>query len=131
MPLVDLRVFMGMPRSSKPKYAAVLGQGGSQIAVLIDDVPEIRVLDLHESQGAVPDESMDNRPFFSRRVQIDGRSGGVVDPAKLLAVLEHANDQHVHGFMIDGSGIDSNERAVIQEEHRTTADGEENDHGEA
>lgn len=129
IPVADLRVLMGKPRSSKLKYAAVLGQGGGMIGVLIDDVPEIQMLDQNESEGATPDDTGNDRPFFSRRIRVDGRSGGVVDPAKLLAILEHMSDRHAQGFMPDKKGTDNHERAVIQDEHRTTSDGEENDHG--
>lgn len=129
IPLVDLRVLMGTPRTSRLKYAAVVGQGGEQIGILIDNVPEIRTLDLNGSENTAAGESVRGDMFLSRHVNIDSRSSGVVEPAKLVAALEHAYDQHLHGFMIDDHGADTNGRAVVQDEYRTRSDGEENDHG--
>jgi len=129
--LADLRVFMGMPRTSKPKYAAVVGQGHRQVGLLINDVPEIIALDTGDVAESVSQESAKDPSFLSGRIHLDGRTGSLMELSKLLAVVESITDQQGQEFMIGDNSADTDERAVLPEGHRTTSDGEENDHGEA
>ncbi len=124
IPLADLGVLMGMPRLSKPKYAAVVGHGGGQIGILIDHVPEILTLDGGDVHEEAPVEPVRVASFLSGRLHVAGRIGSVVEIPKLLALVEHMNDQHGQGVMVGGTEADTNERGV-------TSDGEGHGHGEA
>lgn len=131
IPLSDLRPLLGVPRSSTPKYAAVVRKGGVQIGILIDEVPEIHVLQPSDTLEPAHNETVNNCSFLSGRIKMEGRTSSLVDLLKLLAVVEGAVDLQGREFMIDSHGADSDERAVIPGEHRTMSDGEENGHGEA
>lgn len=131
IPLADLRPVLGVPRSSTPKYAAVVRQGGEQVGILIDEVPEIRVLEPSDAAEGSPHEPGTNHPFLSRRLNVEGQTSGLVELSKLLAVVEGTVDRQRHECMIDGDGVDTEKRAVIPGGHRTTSDGEDNGHGKA
>ena len=124
IPIADLRVLMGKQRLAKPKYAAVIGQGGGQIGITIDDVPEILTLDGGDSQGEIYLEPVRASSFLSGRLHVAGWTGGLIEVSRLLAAVEHMHDQDRQGVMIGGTYADMNERAV-------TSDGEGNGHGEA
>lgn len=130
IPLADLRASMAMPRMSRPTYAAVVGQGNWQVGILIDDVPEIVTLDTGDVLERMSLEPANGLSFLSGRIHLDGRTGGLVELSKLLAVVESMNDQPGRD-MISGKSTDMDERAVMLEGHRKISDGEENDHGEA
>jgi len=130
IPLADLRASMGVPRVTRPKYAAVVGQGNWQVGILIDDVPEIVTLDTSDVSARMSLEPANGFAFLSGRIHVDGRTGGLVELSKLLAVVESMNDQSGLG-MLSGKSTDMDEGAVMLEGHPTTSDGEENDHGEA
>ena len=124
IPLADLRVLMGMQRLSRPKYAAVVGQGGTQIAIIIDDVPEILTLDGGDSLEEIYVEPVMTSSFLSGRLHVAGWTGGLIEVSRLLAAVEHMHDQDGQGVMIGSTYADRIERAV-------KSDGEGNGHGEA
>lgn len=92
IPLSDLRPLLGVPRSSTPKYAAVVRQGGAQIGILIDEVPEIRALEPSDTLEPAPDETPNNCSFLAGRIKMEGRTSSLVDLSKLLALVEGTGD---------------------------------------
>ncbi len=89
MPLADLRPVLGLPVSGpQPKYAVVVRYGAQQVAVLVDQVPEIR--NIHT--GAILEASTHGtkgvRPFVSGIVKVDERMSGFVEIPTLLACVE-------------------------------------------
>ena len=131
IPLSDLRPFLGVPRASTPKYAAVLRKEGAQIGILIDEVPEIHALEPDDTLEPAHNETPDNPSFLSGCIKMEGRISSLVDLSKLLALVEGMVDWQGHEFRIDSKGADSDERAVIPGEHRTMSDEEDAGHGEA
>ena len=90
IPLVDLRPMLGLPADGVQPYAVVICHGAHQVAVLIDDVPQIVTV---RSDQLLPTPSGGPRattPFLSALLRMDDRMGGVVEVPTLLAYVDTA-----------------------------------------
>ena len=89
MPLVDLRRLMGLPASGPaPRYAVVIRHESQQIAVLVDQVPEIRTVHNDELLPAPARTSHGGTPFVTAILRLEDRIGGMVEVPTLLAQVE-------------------------------------------
>lgn len=88
MPLADLRTSLGLSQEGGQGYAVVIKQGTQQVGLVIDGVPEIRMIQSADLVNAESRGLAETRPFLSGLVSIDGRMGGVVDVAKLVATVD-------------------------------------------
>lgn len=93
IPLADLRVFMGVSRSSKPKYAAIVRQDGKQIGILIDGVPEVHRLDIEKLPETMRQDQVPSLSFLLGSARREGKTVSVVDIAKLVTAVENTADQ--------------------------------------
>ncbi len=89
IPLVDLRAMLGLPVVGSPlPFAVVIQHGPQQVAVLVDQVPEIRTV---LKDDVLPAPSQDRRgviPFVTAIVRMGDRIGGVVEVPMLLTYVE-------------------------------------------
>ena len=88
IPLVDLRPMLGLPAEGAQPYAIVICHGPHQVAVLIDEVPQILTV---RSDQMLPTPSGGPRaatPFLSALLRMDDRMGGVVEVPTLLAYVD-------------------------------------------
>ncbi|MEW6246012.1 MAG: chemotaxis protein CheW [Nitrospirota bacterium] len=89
MPLADLRPVLGLPVSGpQPKYAVVVRYGAQQVAVLVDQVPEIHNIHTSEILEASTHGAKGVRSFVSSIVKVGERMGGFVEIPTLLACVE-------------------------------------------
>ncbi|HXF92348.1 MAG TPA: chemotaxis protein CheW [Nitrospiraceae bacterium] len=89
MPLADLRPVLGLPASGpRPKYAVVVQYDAQQVAVLVDQVPEIRTIRAGEMLEASTRGTKGVRPFVSTIVKVDERMSGFIEIRTLLACVE-------------------------------------------
>lgn len=93
VPLADLRPSLGVPSFSVPRYAVVLRQGARQIGILIEEVPEIRTIQPDDFLDTSLGEKTQHRPFLSGRLKMEGRTSGLVEVSRLLAMVEGTIDQ--------------------------------------
>jgi purine-binding chemotaxis protein CheW len=88
MPLVDIRSFLGVSAATLLLYAIVARYGSHQVALLVDNVPEIRTISTDDISPLTSNETSAGRRFLSGRVSIDHRMDGIVDLTTLLAAIE-------------------------------------------
>ncbi len=89
MPLADLRPVLGLPTSGpRPPYALVVQYDAQQVAILVDQVPEIRTIHADEILEASTRGSKGVRPFVSAIVKVDERMSGFIEIRTLLACVE-------------------------------------------
>lgn len=91
IPLADLRPALGLSSEGAPKYAVVVRNMNQQMAVLVDEVPEIRTVRPEEVLAPPSkDSSSGNRPFVSAILTVEGRMSGMVEVSTLLSCVEAA-----------------------------------------
>lgn len=89
MPLVDLRRLLGLPVTGPPpRFAVVIRHETQQIAVLVDQVPEIRTVQNDELLPAPPRSAPGPTPFVTAILRLEDRIGGMVEVPTLLAQVE-------------------------------------------
>jgi purine-binding chemotaxis protein CheW len=89
MPLVDLRRLLGLPVSGPtPRFAVVIRHESQQIAVLVDQVPEIRTVQNDELLPAPARSAQSSTPFVTAILRLEDRIGGMVEVPTLLAQVE-------------------------------------------
>jgi purine-binding chemotaxis protein CheW len=89
MPLVDLRRLLGLPVTGPPpRFAVVIRHETQQIAILVDQVPEIRTVQHDELLPAPARTSTGPMPFVTAILRLEDRIGGMVEVPTLLAQVE-------------------------------------------
>lgn len=89
IPLVDLRLMLGLPTGGQPPpFAVVIRHGGQQVGVLVDRVPQLRTVQGDEFMPAPPRDPGGLKPFVSAVLRIEDRIGGVVEVPTLLSYVE-------------------------------------------
>jgi len=94
IPLADVRVALGVSSSVMPKYAVVIRYGTHQIGILVDDVPEIRTIQLDDLVAPLAHAAAERRPMISAFFKTENRLSAILELSRLLAsITETANDQ--------------------------------------
>ena len=89
--IVDLRLMLGLPTAASDlQYAVVIKCGGNQVAVLVDDAPEIRTVNADHFLPAPQNGPMEQRSFVSSVLRMEDRLGGVLEIPMLLAQMDLA-----------------------------------------
>lgn len=89
MPVVDLRLVVGLPTSGPtPRFAVVLRHGGQQAAVLVDELPELRNAHADDLLPAPSRDEGAPRTFLCAVLRTDERMSGVVAVPDLLASVD-------------------------------------------
>jgi purine-binding chemotaxis protein CheW len=94
VPVVDLHPSLGLPSVAAPHYAIVIRRGAQHVGVLIDEVPEMHTTEFGDVLEMLPGEVTRQRPFLSGVLTMEGRPIGMVDVARLLALVEGRIDRH-------------------------------------
>lgn len=93
VPLADLRPVLGMPSSSALRYAVIVRCGAQQIGIVIDQVPEIGMIEVNDTLEELPGEMARHRPFLSGLLRLGSRVSGLVEVSRLVAMVEGTLDQ--------------------------------------
>ena len=89
LPVLDARLMLGLSTAGpSPKVAVVIHHRGRQVAVLIDQAPEIRTVQPDQFLPAPQDEARQRGPFVSRILRVEDRLGGVLEVPVLLAHMD-------------------------------------------
>jgi purine-binding chemotaxis protein CheW len=89
VPLVDLRLMLGLPTTgAPPQFAVVIRHGTNQIGLLIDRVPEIRTVQKEQLLPAGQGEPSESRRFVSRVLRLEDRLGGVLEVPVVFEQVE-------------------------------------------
>lgn len=89
MPVVDLRLVVGLPTSGpQPRIAVVLRHGGQQAAVLVDELPELLSARQEDLLPAPSRDAGAPRTFLCALLRTDRRMSGVVAVPDLLASVD-------------------------------------------
>jgi purine-binding chemotaxis protein CheW len=88
VPVVDLRLMLGLPVSGPLRYAVAIRHGTQLVAVMVDRVPEIRTVQGDDFLPAPATGSGGLKPFVSAIVRVEDRIGGVVEVPTLMAFME-------------------------------------------
>jgi len=89
VPLVDVRPLLGLQHSDTPlKYAVVIHNGGNQVGVLVDQIPEIRTVQSDQFLPAPQTGQEKARPFVSTILRIEDRLSGLLQVPTLLAHMD-------------------------------------------
>lgn len=99
MPLVDLRLVVGLPEGGPPpRFAVVIRHGAQHAAVLVDDVPELRTVRKEDLLPVPSREAGGSQAFLSAILRMDERMSGVVEVPVLLASVDRGD---AHGMGAD------------------------------
>jgi purine-binding chemotaxis protein CheW len=91
IPIVDLRLMLGLPGAgSVLQYGVVIKNGGNQVAVLVDDAPEIRTVEADQFLPAPQNGPAEQRSIVSSVLRMEDRLGGVLEIPMLLAQMDIA-----------------------------------------
>jgi purine-binding chemotaxis protein CheW len=93
VPLFDLRPSPGISNSSAPRYTVVVRYGARHFGILIDEVPEVWTVQPDDVLNVSSSETMQNRPYISGFVKIEGRMSGLVEVSRLLDMVEGKIDR--------------------------------------
>ena len=88
VPVVDLYPSLGLPGAAGLRYAVVVRQGARHVGILVQDVPEIQTAEFVDLVEMPCVEWKRACPFVSRVVKTAGRTIGVLDVPRLLAMLD-------------------------------------------
>lgn len=89
--IIDLRLMLGLPTATSGlQYAVVIKYGANQVAVLVDDAPEIRTVDADQFLPASQNGPMEQRSFVSSVLRMEDRLGGVLEIPMLLTQMDLA-----------------------------------------
>lgn len=94
IPLADVRAALGVSGSAMPKYAVVIRYGTHQIGILVEDVPEIRTIQLDDLVAPLAHAAAERRPMISAFFKTENRLSAILELSRLLAsITGTANDQ--------------------------------------
>ena len=88
IPLLDLRPMFNLNAEASLKHAVVVQQGNWQVGVLVDTVPEIRILSKDQFSPAPTGTGEGAVPFISTVVKLEDRLRGVLETSVLLSHFE-------------------------------------------
>jgi len=88
IPLLDLRPMFGLNADEPLQYAVVVKQGNWQVGVLVDTVPEIRILSKNQFLPAPTGTGERTFPFVSMMVKLEDRLRGVLETSAVLSHFE-------------------------------------------
>lgn len=94
IPLADVRAALGVSSSVMPKYAVVIRYGTHQIGILVEEVPEIRTIQLDDLVAPLAHAAAERRPMISAFFKTENRLSAILELSRLLAsITGTANDQ--------------------------------------
>ena len=93
VPIADVHPSLGLPSVAAPRYAVVVWHGARYVGVLVDDMPEIRTVEFGDLVEMPSGEGTRSCPFLSRGLKMAGRTLGVMDVSRLLAMIEDGLDR--------------------------------------
>lgn len=89
VPLLDLRGLLGLDGvDGEMPFAIILRHMNKQVGVLVDHVPEIRIVPRTHVQSTAQAGSAGARPFISAVLQVEEQLGGVLEVPKLFAQVD-------------------------------------------
>jgi purine-binding chemotaxis protein CheW len=88
IPLLDLRPMFGLNVEASLTHAVVVQHGNWQVGVLVDTVPEIRILAKDQFLPAPAGTGEGAFPFVSTVVKLEDRLRGVLETSVMLSYLE-------------------------------------------
>lgn len=90
LPLADVRAALGVSVSVMPKYAVVVRHGPQQVGILVEDVPEIRTIQLDDQVAPSTRTAAERRPIFSGSFKTENKLSAVLEMSRLLEPIERA-----------------------------------------
>ena len=91
IPLLDLRPMFALNSDATLRYAVVVQHGNWQVGVMVDTVPEIRILSKDQFFPAPTGTGEGAVPFVSTVVKLEDRLRGVLETSVMLSYLEGRN----------------------------------------
>jgi purine-binding chemotaxis protein CheW len=91
IPLLDLRPMFALNLEATMRYAVVVKHENWQVGVLVDTVPEIRILSKDQFLPAPASTEEGAFPIVSTVVKLEDRFRGVLDASVVLAHFEGTN----------------------------------------
>jgi len=88
IPLLDLRPMFALSSDTILRYAVVVQHGNWQVGVLVDTVPEIRILSKEQFFPAPTGTGEGAAPFVSTVVKLEDRFRGVLETSMMLSYFE-------------------------------------------
>jgi purine-binding chemotaxis protein CheW len=88
IPLLDLRPMFALSSDATLRYAVVVQHGNWQVGVLVDTVPEIRILSKDQFFPAPTGTGEGAAPFVSTVVKLEDRLRGVLETSMMLSYFE-------------------------------------------
>lgn len=88
IPLADVRRALGVSMSATLKYAVVVRHGTHQVGILVEDVPEIRIIHSHDlmTPSAYPPAKRD--PMISLFLETEGKPIAILEMSRLVSSIE-------------------------------------------
>ena len=90
IPLLDLRPMFALNADEPLQYAVVVKHGNWQVGILVDTVPEIRILSKNQFLPAPTGAGERTFPFMSKVVKLEDRLRGVLETSAVLSHFEGA-----------------------------------------
>lgn len=95
IPLTDLRSALGISTSVMPKYAVVIRHGTQLVGILVQEVPEIRTIQLDDLVIPSTSTAAERRPMISAFFTTENKPGAVLELSRLLASIEGTADDQM------------------------------------
>lgn len=93
IPLADVRATLGVSSSVMPKYAVVIRHGTQQIGILVQEVPEIRTIQLDDLVAPSTSIAAERRPMISAFFKTENKLSAILELSRLLASIEGTVDE--------------------------------------
>lgn len=88
IPLADLRRALSVSMSVMPKYAVVVRHGTHQVGILVEDVPEIRIIHSHDLMTPSAYPTAKRHPMISLFFKTEGKPSAILEMSRLLSSIE-------------------------------------------
>ncbi|THJ17825.1 MAG: purine-binding chemotaxis protein CheW [Nitrospira sp. CG24B] len=93
IPLADVRATLGVSSSVMPKYAVVIRHGTQQIGIMVQEVPEIRTIQLDDLVAPSTPIAAERRPMISAFFKTENKLSAILELSRLLASIEGTADE--------------------------------------
>lgn len=94
IPLADLRRGLGVSVSVMPQYAVIVRHGTSQIGILVEDVPSIRIIHSDDLMAPSAYPMANRHPMISLLFKTEGKPSAILEMSRLLSSIGKTATDH-------------------------------------
>lgn len=92
IPLIDLRATLHVSISATPKYAVVVRHDTELVGILVEDVPEIRIVQSDDLMASSAHPTAKRHPMISLFFKTGNKPSAILEMSRLLSSIENTAD---------------------------------------